>query len=107
MAVWVWFIKPRTRGFTPLSERSIGCFRIEAQLEAAYGYPTDARKSAAEALKLAPASQAVESEVALAFAMASDTARTESLAEDLGKRFPLDTQMQVLWLPAIHAQLAL
>jgi hypothetical protein len=25
----------------------------------------------------------------------------------LGKRFPLDTQMQSLWLPAIHAQLAL
>jgi eukaryotic-like serine/threonine-protein kinase len=31
----------------------------------------------------------------------------ESLAQDLGKRFPLDTQMQSLWLPAIWAQLAL
>ena len=31
----------------------------------------------------------------------------ESLAQDLGKRFPLDTQMQSLWLPAIQAQLAL
>ena len=39
--------------------------------------------------------------------MASDTARAESLAHDLGKRFPLDTQMQSLWLPAIQAQLAL
>jgi hypothetical protein len=29
------------------------------------------------------------------------------LAQDLGKRFPLDTQMQSLWLPAIRAQLAL
>jgi hypothetical protein len=29
------------------------------------------------------------------------------LAQDLGKRFPLDTLMQSLWLPAIHAQLAL
>jgi tetratricopeptide (TPR) repeat protein len=29
------------------------------------------------------------------------------LAQDLGKRFPLDTQMQSLWLPAIQAQLAL
>jgi hypothetical protein len=36
-----------------------------------------------------------------------DKARAESLARDLGKRFPLDTQMQSLWLPAIHAQLAL
>jgi tetratricopeptide (TPR) repeat protein len=29
------------------------------------------------------------------------------LAQDLNKRFPLDTQMQSLWLPAIRAQLAL
>ena len=39
--------------------------------------------------------------------MAGDTARAESLAQDLEKRFPLDTQMQSLWLPAIQAQLAL
>jgi hypothetical protein len=39
--------------------------------------------------------------------MAGDTARAESLAQDLGKRYPLDTQMQSLWLPAIQAQLAL
>jgi tetratricopeptide (TPR) repeat protein len=58
-------------------------------------------------LKLVPTSQGVESEAALAFAMAGDTARAESLAQDLGKRFPLDTQMQSLWLPAIQAQLAL
>ena len=54
-----------------------------------------------------PTSQGVEVEAALAFAMAGDTARAESLAQDLGKRFPLDTQMQSLWLPAIQAQLAL
>ena len=58
-------------------------------------------------MKLAPASQGVESEAALAFAMAGDTARAESLAQDLNERFPLDTQMQSLWLPAIQAQLAL
>jgi serine/threonine protein kinase/Tfp pilus assembly protein PilF len=75
--------------------------------EAAYGNAAEARRTAAEALRLAPASQGVEVEAALAFAMAGDTARTESLAQDLGKRFPLDTQMQSLWLPAIQAQLAL
>ena len=75
--------------------------------QAAYGNAAEARQSAAEALKLAPASQGVESEAALAFAMAGDTARAGSLAQDLGKRFPLDTQMQSLWLPAIQAQLAL
>ena len=78
-----------------------------ALLQVAYGSAVEARQSAAAALKLAPASQGVESETALAFAMAGDTTRAESLAQDLGKRFPLDTQMQSLWLPAIQAQLAL
>jgi tetratricopeptide (TPR) repeat protein len=80
---------------------------IAAQREAAFGNPAEARQSAPEALKLAPASQGVEVEAALAFAMAGDAARAESLAQDLGKRFPLDTQIQSLWLPAIQAQLAL
>ena len=80
---------------------------VAAQREAAFGNVTKARDSAAEALKLAPTSQAVESEVALAFAIAGDVPRADSLAQDLGKRFPLDTQMQLLWLPAIRTQLAL
>jgi tetratricopeptide (TPR) repeat protein len=80
---------------------------IAAQREAAFGNPAESRQSAAEALKLASGSQGVQSEAALAFAMAGDTTRAASLAEDLGKRFPLDTQMQSLWLPAIQAQMAL
>jgi serine/threonine protein kinase/tetratricopeptide (TPR) repeat protein len=80
---------------------------LAAQREAVYGNPAEARQSAAEALKLSPASQGVGVEAALAFAIAGDTAKAESLAQDLGKRFPLDTQMQSLWLPAIQAQLAL
>jgi eukaryotic-like serine/threonine-protein kinase len=75
--------------------------------QAAFGNPAEARQAAAEALKLAPTSQGVGVEAALAFAMAGDTARAESLAQDLGKRFPVDTQMQSLWLAAIRAQLAL
>jgi eukaryotic-like serine/threonine-protein kinase len=38
--------------------------------------------------------------------MAGEAARAESLAKDLDQRYPLDTQMQSLWLPAIRAQLA-
>jgi len=34
-------------------------------------------------------------------------ARAESVAQDLSQRYPLDTQMHSLWLPAIRAQLAL
>jgi len=78
-----------------------------AQREAAYGGAMEARRSAVEALKLAPTSQGAGVEAALAFAMAGDTARTESLAQDLRKRYPLDTQVQSLWLPVILAQLAL
>ena len=80
---------------------------IAAQREAAYGNTAEARRLAAEALKLAPASPGAAAEATLAFAMAGDTGRAESLAQDLGKRFPLDTQMRSLWLAAIQAQLAL
>jgi len=79
---------------------------IAAQWQAAYGNPAEARQSAADALKLAPASPEAEAEAALAFAMVGDTARAGSLAQDLGKRFPRDTQIQSVWLPA-QAQLAL
>jgi serine/threonine protein kinase/tetratricopeptide (TPR) repeat protein len=75
--------------------------------EAAFGNAAEAKHAAAEALKLAPTSQDVEDEAALAFAIAGDTARAESLARELNKRFPVDTQVQSLWLPAIRAQSAL
>ena len=56
--------------------------------QAAYGNPTEAQQSAAEALKLAPTSQGVEAEAALAFAMAGDTARAEFLGARLGETLP-------------------
>jgi tetratricopeptide (TPR) repeat protein len=80
---------------------------VAAQREAAYGRPAEARQGAVAAAKLAPKSPGAAAEAALAFAMAGDTGRAESLAQDLGKRLPLDTQMQSLWLPAIRAQVAL
>jgi eukaryotic-like serine/threonine-protein kinase len=80
---------------------------IAAQREAAFGNPVEAKQQAAEGLKLYPGSQGVEVEAALAFAMAGDAAKAESLAKDLNKRYPLDTQVQSLWLPAIKAQLTL
>jgi len=90
------------------SKESGAVWQASAALrEAAYGNSGESRQSAAEALKLAPASQGVEAEAALAFAMAGDRARAASLAQDLNKHFPLDTQIQSLWLPAIQAQLQL
>jgi len=75
--------------------------------QAAFGNTTASRQTAAEALRLAPTSRTVESEAALAFAMAGETAEAESIVTDLGKRFPLDTEMKLLWLPTVHAQLEL
>lgn len=85
-----------------------GMWSVNAALrEAAFGNVTEARQAADQALKLAPASESVELEAALALAMAGEAAQSESLAQDLNKRFPLDTQVQSLWLPTIDAQLAL
>jgi DNA-binding winged helix-turn-helix (wHTH) protein/tetratricopeptide (TPR) repeat protein len=90
------------------SKESGAIWQANAALQqAAYGNGAEGRQTAAAALRLAPASQGAEAEAALAFAMAGDTTRAEALTQDLGKRFPLDTQMQSLWLPAIRAQLEL
>jgi DNA-binding winged helix-turn-helix (wHTH) protein/tetratricopeptide (TPR) repeat protein len=75
--------------------------------EAAFGNLNHAKQAATEGLNLMPMSQGVAVEAALAYAMGVDSARAESLAQDLNKRYPLDTQTQSLWLPAIGAQLAL
>jgi len=75
--------------------------------EAAFGNAAESQQAAAEGLKLDTASQGVGIEAAIAYAMAGDSARAQAAAEDLNKRYPLDTQMQSLWLPAIQAQLAL
>jgi serine/threonine protein kinase/tetratricopeptide (TPR) repeat protein len=75
--------------------------------EAAFGNPREAEQAAAAGFKLYPASQGVAAEAALAYAMAGDTARAESLAAELNKRNSVDTQMQLLWLPAVRAQAAL
>jgi serine/threonine protein kinase/tetratricopeptide (TPR) repeat protein len=82
-------------------------FQNSALREAAFGNLSESRLAAAEGLKLAPASQGVKVEAALACAMAHDAAGAQSLAQDIDKRYPLDTQVQSLWLPAIHAQLVL
>ena len=44
---------------------------------------------------------------ALAYAMMGDTAQAQAMKLDLNQHYPLDTQVQSLWLPAINAQMAL
>jgi eukaryotic-like serine/threonine-protein kinase len=75
--------------------------------EAAYGNVAVAKQAAAAGLKLSPASQSVEVEAALAYAMSGDVTRAESMSQELNKRYPLDTQVQSLWLTGIRGQVAL
>jgi eukaryotic-like serine/threonine-protein kinase len=83
-------------------------YRVQDALaQAAYGNAAEARQSAAEALRLAPGNPGVAAQAALIFGMTGETARAASLAQDLGKRFSLDTQMQMLVIPAIQAQVQL
>jgi tetratricopeptide (TPR) repeat protein len=80
---------------------------IAAQREAAFGNAAEARKEALDAVRLAPSSEVVKVEAALAFAMGGNAVRAESLAQEINKRSPADDQIQALWLPAIRAQLGL
>jgi serine/threonine protein kinase/Tfp pilus assembly protein PilF len=75
--------------------------------EAAFGNTAEANRLAIEGLKLAPESQGVQVEAALALAMIGDTSRPIALMKVLEQRYPLDTQVRALWLAPIRAQLAL
>jgi serine/threonine protein kinase/tetratricopeptide (TPR) repeat protein len=75
--------------------------------EALFGNTDVARKNADATLVLAPGSRDAEARAALAYALAGDAAHAQSVADDLAKWFPLDTIVQSVWLPTIHAQVEL
>ena len=75
--------------------------------EAAFGNAAETRRLASRALSLLPNNQAVEAEAALALGMLGDSDRSTSLMQDLNNRFPLDTQIQTMWLPTIRSAVAL
>jgi predicted Zn-dependent protease len=58
------------------------------------------------ALKLSNARD-VQFGAALALAISGFVAQAQALVSDLNKRFPQDTVVQVMYLPEIHAQIAL
>ncbi len=88
-------------------ENAAASWEDAALREAAFGHFAEAHQPAKKGLKFVSASRGIEAQAALAFAIADDTAPAESLAQDLNKRWPLDTQIQSLWLPSIQAHLAL
>jgi tetratricopeptide (TPR) repeat protein len=75
--------------------------------EALFGNYGVARERATAALSLAPGSRDAESEATLALALAGDAARAQALSDELNKSFPLNTVTQSVWLPTIHAQVAI
>jgi hypothetical protein len=75
-----------------------------ALIEAQFGTVDAARERAAAALALAPDNRQVKSRAALAYALAGDTVRAQSLTLELAKRFPQATLIRSYWLPAIQAQ---
>jgi eukaryotic-like serine/threonine-protein kinase len=70
--------------------------------EAEAGNVEGARREAAAALGLVPG-RMVQTLAALALARAGDTARAETLADNLHKQAPLDTLLNRYWLPTVHA----
>jgi len=70
--------------------------------EALLGFGERAHRDAIEVLPLAK-SQGNEIYAALIFALTGDSVRAQSLASDLGKRYPDDTLINQYWLPSIRA----
>jgi tetratricopeptide (TPR) repeat protein/predicted Ser/Thr protein kinase len=78
-----------------------------AMREVLFGNLERGHHLAAAALGIAPRSRDAEIEAALALALAAETARAQVVERELARRFPLDTQMQLYWLPTIRAQISL
>jgi eukaryotic-like serine/threonine-protein kinase len=92
-----------------IDSKEDGAISLEnaALREAAIGNDAEGRSGAAAGVRLYPESQGVQVEAALAYAMVGDTTEAQRLGRDLNQQHPVDTQIQSLWLPAIHAQLDL
>jgi eukaryotic-like serine/threonine-protein kinase len=87
-------------------ETAAGYNAVSALREALFGATDKARQQAVVAKKRS-AGRDMDYAVALALAYAGDTNRVQALAEDLNKRFPEDTIVQLNYLPTVRAKLAL
>jgi predicted Zn-dependent protease len=87
-------------------ERAAGHEADAALYEALFGNRLEARRLATSALRRS-GGRDVQYAAALALAMAADSAKSQSLADDLVRFFPEDTIVRLNYLPALRAQLAL
>jgi len=88
-------------------EEAAGDLEDAALFDAMTGNLSDARQTATAGLKLAPASQPIEIEAGLVFAIAGDNLRPQSAVKIINDSFRRNTEMQFLWLPPLRAQMAL
>jgi tetratricopeptide (TPR) repeat protein len=87
-------------------EVEAGCEATAALWEAFYGNASEARQHAAATLAKSNGRDA-QYAAALALAVIGDSARVQSVAEDLQKRFTDDTVVRFNYLPTLRAQLFL
>jgi tetratricopeptide (TPR) repeat protein len=74
--------------------------------EALFGNSAKGQEGASAAMALSNGRE-VQFIAAMAYAVAADTNKAQALANDLNKRFPEDTVVQINYLPSVGAQIAL
>jgi len=79
---------------------------VSAMREALAGFTEPAKQHAQAALQLSNGRDA-EDTIALALAFSGDISQAQKLADDLAKRFPEDTIVQLNYLPCIRAAIAI
>jgi eukaryotic-like serine/threonine-protein kinase len=87
-------------------ENAAGFYAVSALREALFGNAAKARQQAMTA-KRGLAERDRHYAAALALAFAGDAGQAQALADDLGKKFPEDTVLQVNYVPTLCAKLAL
>jgi serine/threonine protein kinase/tetratricopeptide (TPR) repeat protein len=88
------------------NETAAGYLVSAATWEIETGDRNKARLDVTEALKTANA-RSVQPGAALVLARAGEAHRAQAIADDLKKRFPLDTLINSLWVPTIQAAIEL
>jgi len=87
-----------------LKETAAGYAADAALREAMFGNVAQARDWAASARRLATSRDV---QYLAALALASEVSTSQSLGDDLANRFPEDTLVHFIYLPTLHAQIAL
>ena len=78
---------------------------LAALREAAFGNDGEARKGADEVLRAATNSRDAQTLAALIFARAGEPQRARAITDDLKARYVSNTMIQMVWIPAIRAQM--